>query len=159
MSGSRFVTVNQLMDALSPILENVKQVDVYFDDYVESLYYKGKFNIKPIAFAFDNKLIENAKIWELIPNIEFITNINDKWFKRIPTTKVLCKLMIKTEEKEFNGFKYHPNKVSELENEKLQKKLNDKLSNDRIEKINKLAEVAFNNEIFDEYNLELSDGL
>ncbi|EAY17665.1 hypothetical protein TVAG_235470 [Trichomonas vaginalis G3] len=147
------------MDALSPILENVKQVDVYFDDYVESLYYKGKFNIKPIAFAFDNKLIENAKIWELIPDIEFITNINDKWFKRIPTTKVLCKLMIKTEEKEFNRFKYHPNKVSELENEKLQKKLNDRLSNDRIEKINKLAEVAFNNEIFDEYNLELSDGL
>ncbi|EAX85945.1 hypothetical protein TVAG_332020 [Trichomonas vaginalis G3] len=147
------------MDALSPILENVKQVDVYFDDYVESLYYKGKFNIKPIAFAFDNKLIENAKIWELIPNIEFITNINDKWFKRIPITKVLCKLMIKTEEKEFNEFKYHPNKVSELENEKLQKKLNDRLSNDRIEKINKLAEVAFNNEIFDEYNLELSDGL
>ncbi|KAI5492795.1 protein of unknown function, DUF4108 family, partial [Trichomonas vaginalis G3] len=143
------------MDALSPILENVKQVDVYFDDYVESLYYKGKHNIKPIAFAFDNKLIENAKIWELIPDIEFITNINDKWFKRIPTTKVLCKLMIKTEEKEFNKFKYHPNKVSELENEKLQKKLNDRLSNDRIEKINKLAEVAFNNEIFDEYNLEL----
>ncbi|KAI5486082.1 protein of unknown function, DUF4108 family [Trichomonas vaginalis G3] len=147
------------MDVLSPILENVKQVDVYFDDYVESIYYKGKFNIKPIAFAFDNKLIENAKIWELIPDIEFITNINDKWFKRIPTTKVLCKLMIKTEEKEFNRFKYHPNKVSELENEKLQKKLNDRLSNDRIEKINKLAEVAFNNEIFDEYNLELSDGL
>ena len=159
MSGSRFVTVNQLMDALSPILENVKQVDVYFDDYVESLYYKGKHNIKPIAFAFDNKLIENAKIWELIPDIEYITNIKDKWFKRIPTTKVLCKLMIKTEAKEFHEFTYHPNKVSELENEKLQKKLNDRLSNDRIEKINKLAEVAFNNEIFDEYNLELSDGL
>ena len=74
MSGSRFVTVNQLMDALSPILENVKQVDVYFDDYVESLYYKGKFNIKHIAFAFDGKLIENSKIWELIPDIEFITS-------------------------------------------------------------------------------------
>ena len=157
MSESKFVTVNQLMDKLSPILTQVKQVDVYFDDYIQSLFYKGKFNIKPIAFAFDGKLIENSKIWELIPDIEFITNIKDKWFKQQNhLTKVLCRLMIKTEEKEFNRFKYHPCKILELGNEKLQKKLNERLSKDKVERVNKLAKGNGNDEEeFDEFNIEL----
>lgn len=153
-SELQYVTVNKLIETLNPILDGIKQVDVYFCDYVESLYYKGKHNIKPIAFAFDGQLVDNEKIWDLLPDILYLTNLTDKWFKRPPLSKILCRVMIKTETKEYNGYKYHPSKVQELGNEKLQKKLEKRLSDDRVTRVNKLAEKCNIEEEFDEIEID-----
>ena len=141
MSDFEFVSINQLMKKL-----NVKeQLNIYFEEFFENKLFKGKWNIKPIGFSIDGNLISNSLIYESFPNLKYISNLTDGFFK-INKSKTFAKIMVRAETKTMDsGIIYHPKKLVKVKDEKLLKSLKYKMyEENKYEKIK--AEVEFDEE-------------
>ena len=123
MSDFEFVSINQLMKKL-----NVKeQLNIYFEEFFENKLFKGKWNIKPLGFSIDGNLVSNSLIYKSFPNLKYISNITDGFFK-INKPKTFAKLMIRKETKTTDsGIIYHPKKLMRVNDEKLLKLLKDRM--------------------------------
>ena len=141
MSDFEFVSINQLMKKL-----NVKeQLNIYFEEFFENKLFKGKWNIKPIGFSIDGNLISNSLIYESFPNLKYISNLTDGFFK-INKSKTFAKLMIRNETKTTSsGIIFHPKKLMRVKDEKLLKLLKDKMDvENKYERIK--ADIKFDEE-------------
>ena len=123
MSDFEFVSINQLMKKL-----NVKeQLNIYFEEFFENKLFKGKWNVKPLGFSIDGNLVSNSLIYKSFPNLKYISNITDGFFK-INKPKTFAKLMIRKETKTTDsGIIYHPKKITRVKDEKLLKLLKDRM--------------------------------
>ena len=141
MSDFEFVSINQLMKKL-----NVKeQLNIYFEEFFENKMFKGKWNIKPIGFSIDGNLISNSLIYESFPNLKYISNLTDGFFK-INKSKTFAKIMVRAETKTMDsGIIYHPKKLTRVKDEKLLQTLKYKMyEENKYEKIK--DEVEFDEE-------------
>ena len=120
---SDFVSINQLMNKL-----NVnEQLNIYFEEFFENKLFKSKYNIKPLGFSIDENLVSNSLIYKSFPNLKYISNITDGFFK-INKPKTFAKLMIRKETKTTDsGIIYHPKKLVKVEDEKFLKLLKDRM--------------------------------
>ena len=138
---SYFVSINQLMNKL-----NVKeQLNIFFEEFFENKLFKGKYNIKPLGFAIDENLVSNSLIYKSFPNLKYISNLTDGFFK-INKSKTFAKLMIRKETKTTDsGIIYHPKKLMRVNDEKFLKLLKDRIDvENKYERIK--DEVEFDEE-------------
>ena len=141
MCENQFVSINQLMEKL-----NVnEQLNIYFEKFFENKLFKGKWNVKPLGFSIDGNLISNSLIYESFPNLKYISNLTDGFFK-INKSKTFAKIMVRAETKTMDsGIIYHPKKLVKVKDEKLLKSLKDRMyEENKYEKIK--AEVEFDEE-------------
>ena len=138
---SDFVSINQLMNKL----DVKEQLNIYFEEFFENKLFKSKYNIKPLGFAIDGNLISNSLIYESFPNLKYISNLTDGFFK-INKSKTFAKIMVRAETKTMDsGIIYHPKKLVKVKDEKLLKSLKDRMyEENKYEKIK--AEVEFDEE-------------
>ena len=138
---SDFVSINQLMNKL----DVKEQSNIYFEEFFENKLFKSKYNIKPLGFAIDGNLVSNSLIYKSFPNLKYISNITDGFFK-INKPKTFAKLMIRKETKTTDsGIIYHPKKLVKVKDEKLLQTLKYKMHEEnKYEKIK--AEVEFDEE-------------
>ena len=120
---SDFVSINQLMNKL----DVKEQSNIYFEEFFENKLFKSKYNIKPLGFAIDGNLVSNSLIYKSFPNLKYISNITDGFFK-INKPKTFAKLMIRKETKTTDsGIIYHPKKLMRVNDEKFLKLLKDRM--------------------------------
>lgn len=160
MAG-RFISVNNFIDSIKPLLNNTKFVNIYFDDWVESQFYKGEWNVKFIGFATINmnnecEIIRYYDIHKYLPEAEYIKfkENKDKNMKELPYVRSLFKLVIEVEETEYKNIKYHKSWLKSCD-QKLLNKLKRNMSEDRIQIVSEAAEKC---EIFvEDIDFDLSE--
>ena len=153
MCENQFVSINQLMNKL-----NVnEQLNIYFEEFFENKLYKGKFNIKPIGFSIDGNLVSNSLIYESFPNLSYISNLTDGFFK-INKSKTFAKIMVRAETKTMDsGIIYHPKKLVKVKDEKLLKSLKYKMyEENKYEKIK--DDIEFDEEEPKTVEIEIDPG-
>ena len=163
MSSEKFIGINKFCDSIKELTKGYCQIGIYFNDWIESKYYKGQYNIKPIGFTLTNtegkvSYVRFYEIHKYLPEMEFI-RFNENKYRKISSEaqgaagkalKTLFRLIINVEETTSNNFVYHKSKIIKGD-DKLTKKLLDNLSEDRIRIVNEAASVIEDDfEIYEE---------
>lgn len=104
-----FITLNKFMNAFKdyPGFNEVKNVYIYFNDFMRDVFDSNKYNIKPLAIYFDNKYISFNELWERLPDFKFLAKLTDKFFKTTKPTKILRKMTIKNQLIETEKYSYY----------------------------------------------------
>lgn len=158
MSSEKFIGINKFCDSIKELTNGYCQIGIYFNDWIESKYYKGQYNIKPIGFTLTNSegkvsYVRFYEIHKYLPEMEFI-KFNENKYRKIAAVeghvKTLFRLIINVEETKSNNIVYHKSKIIKGD-DKLTKKLLDNLSEDRIRIVNEAASVIEDDfEIYEE---------
>ena len=162
MSSEKFIGINKFCDSIKELTNGYCQIGIYFNDWIESRYYKGQYNIKPIGFTLTNSegkvsYVRFYEIHKYLPEMKFI-KFNENKYRKLDAnvisseslTKSLFRLIINVEETRSNNFVYHKSKIIKGD-DKLTKKLLDNLSEDRIRIVNEAAATIEDDfEVYDE---------
>lgn len=158
MSSEKFIGINKFCDSIKELTNGYCQIGIYFNDWIESKYYKGQYNIKPIGFTLTNSegkvsYVRFYEIHKYLPEMEFI-KFNENKYRKIAAVeghvKTLFRLIINVEETKSNNIVYHKSKIIKGD-DKLTKKLLDNLSEDRIRIVNEAASAIEDDfEIYEE---------
>lgn len=169
MSSEKFIGINKFCDSIKELTNGYGttslsskgafcQIGIYFNDWIESKYYKGQYNVKPIGFTLTNSegkvsYVRYYEIHKYLPEMEFV-KFNENKDRKIDATrgsmvKTLFRLIINVEETRSNNMArrasdgvlvYHRSKIIKSD-DKITKKLLDNLSEDRIRIVNEAAEM------------------
>lgn len=162
MSSEKFIGINKFCDSIKELTNGYCQIGIYFNDWIESKFYKGQYNIKPIGFTLTNSegkvsYVRFYEIHKYLPEMEFI-KFNENKYRKLDAkaqganeclVKSLFRLIINVEETRSNNFVYHKSKIIKGD-DKLTKKLLDNLSEDRIRIVNESATIEYDFEVYDE---------
>ena len=145
MTSERFIGINKFCDSIKELTNGCCQIGIYFNEWVESKYYKGQYNVKPIGFTLtDSKgkvsYVRYYEVHKYLPEMEFVKFNENKDRKIDSMVKTLFRLIVNVEETQSNNIVYHRSKIIKG-NDKITKKLLDNLSEDRIRIINEAAEM------------------
>lgn len=164
MSSEKFIGINKFCDSIKELTNGYCQIGIYFNDWIESKFYKGQYNIKPIGFTLTNSegkvsYVRFYEIHKYLPEMEFIKFNENKYRKLDSNVKTLFRLIINVEEtrskdsvqgSSSHNFVYHKSKIIKGD-DKLTKKLLDNLSEDRIRIVNEAAATIEDDfEVYDE---------
>ena len=151
MSVNKFVGMNKLMETLreNKLLNSEDlQLNIYFDDLIESKNFKGAWSIQPLHFEIidadkKSRVLTFKEFNDLFPILEWI-NIGkqlNKEMKQLKLVKKLYCIKVLTKTKNINGkYEYHPMKLNTDVNQTAYKKLLDFRSKVKIEHLEQLAE-------------------
>lgn len=155
MPSEKFIGINKFCDSIKELTNGYCQIGIYFNDWIESKFYKGQYNIKPIGFTLTNSegkvsYVRFYEIHKYLPDMEFIKFNENKYRKIDSNVKTLFRLIINVEETKNGDLVYHKSKIIKGD-DKLTKKLLDNLSEDRIRIVNEAAATIEDDfEVFDE---------
>ena len=150
MSDDRFVGMNKLMETLreNKLLNiNDLQLNLYFDDWVESKNFKGAWSIQPLHFEIigadkNSRVLGFKEFNDLYPSLKWI-NIGkqlNKEMKQLKLVKKLYCIKVLTKTKNINGrYEYHPMKLNTDVSQTAYKKLLDFRSKVKTEHLEQLA--------------------
>ena len=150
MSDNRFVGMNKLMETLreNKLLNSEDlQLNIYFDDCVESKNFKGAWSIQPLHFEIidadkKSRVLTFKEFNDLFPILEWI-NIGkqlNKEMKQLKLEKKLYLLKVLTKTKNINGkYEYHPMKLATEIKQTNYKKFLDLRSKAKLEHLDKTA--------------------
>ena len=162
MSDNRFVGMNKLMETLreNKLLNSEDlQLNIYFDDWVESKNFKGAWSIKPLHFEIigadkKSRVLTFKEFNDLFPILEWI-NIGkqlNKEMKQLKIVKKLYLLKVLTKTKNINGkYEYHPMKLATDISQTNYKKFLDLRSKAKLDHLDQLAEKVQIEEDDDEF--------
>lgn len=123
MTVNKFVGMNKLMETLreNKLLNSEDlQLNIYFDDCVESKNFKGAWSIQPLHFEIidadkKSRVLGFKEFNDLFPILEWI-NIGkqlNKEMKQLKLVKKLYLLKVLTKTKNIDGrYEYHPMKLA-----------------------------------------------
>ena len=136
------ITLNKFMSAFNnyPNFDKVKNVSIYFDDYVNDKFEHSKHNIKPLAIYFDNEYISFNELWDRFPKIEFLAKITDRYFDTLPYQKILCKMTVENKLIKNDKYSYYKKSFVKIGNERQVKQFEKLISQTKIERISKICE-------------------
>ena len=162
MSVNKFVGMNKLMETLreNKLLNSEDlQLNIYFDDCVESKNFKGAWSIQPLHFEIINadknsRVLGFKEFNDLFPILEWI-NIGkqlNKEMKQLKLEKKLYLLKVLTKTKNINGkYEYHPMKLATEIKQTNYKKFLDLRSKAKLEHLEQLAEKMKDKEDEEEF--------
>ena len=162
MSDNRFVGMNKLMETLreNKLLNSEDlQLNIYFDDCVESKNFKGAWSIQPLHFEIidadkKSRVLTFKEFNDLFPILEWI-NIGkqlNKEMKQLKLEKKLYLLKVLTKTKNINGkYEYHPMKLATEIKQTNYKKFLDLRSKAKLEHLEQLAEKIKDKEDEEEF--------
>ena len=162
MSVNKFVGMNKLMETLreNKLLNSEDlQLNIYFDDCVESKNFKGAWSIQPLHFEIidadkKSRVLTFKEFNDLFPILEWI-NIGkqlNKEMKQLKLEKKLYLLKVLTKTKNINGkYEYHPMKLATDISQTNYKKFLDLRSKAKLEHLEQLAEKIKDKEDEEEF--------
>ena len=140
---SEYININKLFEKLPE--QELKAVQVYFDDFITDKFYKYKMNIKILCLSLvyknnTQKFMTYKEFRELFPHCEWLT-IPKRAFGALTSGSQirLMKAYIKADRINYKTTFYHECVVKECEN---QNKLNEFIKNRsdaKVEIVNELA--------------------
>ena len=141
---SEYININKLFEKLPE--QELKAVQVYFDDFITDKFYKYKINVKILFFSLvyknkTQKVMTYKEFRELFPECEWLT-IPKRAFGALTSGSQirLMKAYIKADRINYKTSFYHECVVKECEN---QNKLNEFIKNRseaKVQIVNELSE-------------------
>ena len=171
MLAESFISVGKLIETLKEkgvIKETDTQLNVLFDNWAESKIYKSNWWVKILSFSIIGEKTEPGSVkqsmsrpftfkefHEIMPDIQ---NLNigkqvSSSMRKLPWKNFVCRLFIRLNKVSCGDYSYYPIKVdNESDLHKYYDKLRKARSQVYIDRINGLAEIAFNKneECFDD---------
>ena len=143
-----FITINKLFEKLPE--EELKAVQVYYDEYIPDKFVKYKINVKVLFISLVFKDGKQQKIdyksfrelcpqciWLSVPKKAFSDEFLNKYL-----TKRLRKVYIRAERKNYKTSFYHESVAKDIEDQSPLKRLTEERNKAQLEIVNELAEQS-----------------